>query len=75
MKRRQVHRVLWISDVQRRKELAGFLERLTRMKKACFWNGEDQKKRCLVGETPEGVYFVPDARSTPREEIYTWVKV
>ena len=36
---------------------------------------EDQKERCLVGETPGGVYFVPDARLTPREEIYTWVKV
>ena len=49
---------------------------------------EDQEERCLVGnfsecgevkllvgKTPGGVYFVPDARSTPREEIYTWVKV
>ena len=36
---------------------------------------EDQKERCLVGETPGGVYFVPDACSTPREEIYTWVEV
>ena len=34
-----------------------------------------EEMKLLVGKTPGGVSFVPDACSTPREEIYTWEKV
>ena len=34
-----------------------------------FLNVEEME--LLVGKTPGGVYFAPDACSTPREEVYT----
>ena len=34
-----------------------------------FSRSKDQKERCLVG------VLAPDARSTLREGVYTWVKV
>ena len=34
-----------------------------------------EEMELLVGKTPGGVYFAPDACSTPREEVYTCEKV